>query len=98
MAIGPECEHRIVGIRPGEKIHEEMITDSDSYNTVDRGSYYAILPQGGNYSVEDYCEEFNATRVPPGHAYSSGSNPDFLTVEQLRELIARHVECGPSGR
>jgi UDP-N-acetylglucosamine 4,6-dehydratase len=69
-----------------------MITDSDSYNTVDRGEYYAILPQGGNYTIDDYCKEFNAVRVRPGYAYNSGSNPDFLTVEQLRELIGRHVE------
>ncbi len=92
MAIGPECEQRIVGIRPGEKIHEEMITDSDSYNTVDLGDYYAILPQGGNYTIAEYCREFNAIRVRAGFAYNSGSNPDFLTVEQLRELIHRHVE------
>lgn len=91
-AVGPECEQRIIGIRPGEKIHEEMITDSDSYNTVDRGDYFAILPQGGNYTIDEYCKEFNAVRVRPGYAYNSGSNPDFLTVEQLRDLIARHVE------
>ena len=91
-AVGPECEQRVVGIRPGEKIHEEMITESDSYNTVDRGEYFAILPQGGNYTIDEYCREFGAVRVRPGYAYNSGSNPDFLTVEQLRELMARHVE------
>ncbi len=98
MAIGPECEQRIVGIRPGEKIHEEMFTDSDSYNTVDRGEYYAILPQGGNYTIEEYCQEFNATRARAGYAYNSGSNPDFLTVEQLRELIFRHVHHSAAAR
>ena len=49
-AIAPELEQRIVGIRPGEKLHEEMITSSDSYNTVDLGNYYAILPQKSPYS------------------------------------------------
>jgi UDP-N-acetylglucosamine 4,6-dehydratase (inverting) len=95
-AIGPECEQRIVGIRPGEKIHEEMITDSDSYNTVDLGDYFAILPQGGRYTIEQYCSEFAATRLRPGYAYNSGTNPHFLTVEQLRGLIAKHVTCPPT--
>lgn len=90
-AIGPECEHRVVGIRPGEKIHEEMITESDSYNTVDLGQYYAILPQGDLYTQADYCQATGARPVTPGYAYNSGSNPDFLTVEQLRDLIDRYV-------
>lgn len=90
-AVGPECEQRVVGIRPGEKIHEEMITDSDSYNTVDRGHYFAILPQGGNYTLDEYCRDVGAVRVRPGYAYNSGTNPDFLSVEQIRELIAQHV-------
>lgn len=90
-AIGPECEQRVVGIRPGEKIHEEMITESDSYNTVDRGKYFAILPQGGNYTLDEYCREFGASPVKAGYAYNSGTNPDFLSVAQLRDLIQRHV-------
>lgn len=88
-AIGPECEHAIVGIRPGEKIHEEMITASDSFNTVDLGKYFAILPSAGSHSVETYCAEYGGKPVEPGYAYDSGSNTDFLTVEQLRGLIAR---------
>ena len=87
-AIGPECEHPVVGIRPGEKIHEEMITASDSFNTVDLGKYFAILPSAGLYTVESYCAEHGGVQVAPGYAYNSGSNTDFLTVEQLRELIA----------
>jgi len=90
-AIGPECEHKPVGIRPGEKIHEEMITASDSINTVDLGAYFAILPIGGAYSIEQYCERMGAQPVAPGFAYDSGRNPDFLDVEQLRALIRQHV-------
>jgi UDP-N-acetylglucosamine 4,6-dehydratase (inverting) len=90
-AVDPECEQRIVGVRPGEKIHEEMITASDSFNTVDLGRYYAILPSGGPYCIEQYCAQAGAHRVTPGFSYDSGSNHDFLTVAQLRELIARHV-------
>jgi len=93
-AIAPECRQEIVGIRPGEKIHEEMITASDSFNTVDMGGYFAILPVSAGYTVAEYCELRNARPVAAGFAYNSGTNPDFLTVEQLRELIARHVACG----
>lgn len=90
-AIGPDCEYPVVGIRPGEKIHEEMITSSDSFNTVDLGKYFAILPSAGPYSVESYCAAHGGQPVPPGYAYDSGSNIDFLTVEQLRHLIAEHI-------
>jgi UDP-N-acetylglucosamine 4,6-dehydratase (inverting) len=90
-AIGPDCEHPVIGIRPGEKIHEEMITSSDSLNTIDLGKYFAILPSAGAYSVESYCSAHGGQPVTPGYAYDSGSNTDFLTVEQLRQLIAEHV-------
>lgn len=91
QAIGPECRQEIVGIRAGEKIHEEMITASDSFNTVDLGRYFAILPTTSSYTVDEYCKKKGARRVEPGFAYDSGSNPDFLNVEQLRELIDTHV-------
>lgn len=90
-AIGPECRQEIVGIRPGEKIHEEMITASDSLNTVDLGRYFAILPSASHYSVDEYCHRMDAQKVEPGFAYDSGSNSDFLSVEQLRSLIEKHV-------
>lgn len=86
-AIGPQCRQEIVGLRPGEKIHEEMITASDSPQTVDRGPYYAILPAGADYSVDDYEAITSARRVSAGFSYDSGSNPDFLSVQQLRALI-----------
>lgn len=90
-AIGPDCEHTVVGIRPGEKIHEEMITVSDSFNTVNLGKYFAILASAGAHSVESYCAAHGGQPVPPGYAYDSGSNTDFLTVEELKQLIAEHV-------
>lgn len=92
-AVGPECRQEIVGIRPGEKIHEEMITVSDSFYTVDLGRYFAILPSSGSYSVASYCERTGARPVEPGFAYDSGSNTDFLSVEQLRQLIDQHVRA-----
>lgn len=91
-AIAPTARQRVVGIRPGEKLHEEMITSSDSINTVDLGRYYAILPSGAGYGVDDYCARMDARRVEPGFRYDSGSNDDFLSVPQLRALIEHHVE------
>ncbi len=91
-AIAPNCEHRIVGIRPGEKVHEEMITSADSLTTVDLGKYYAILPITNSYNVESYCDRLNATPVKPGFNYNSGENSQFLTVEEIRELIQTHVD------
>lgn len=91
-AIGPECDKPVVGIRPGEKIHEEMITASDSYNTVDLGRYFAILPMAGDISRRSYCETNGCCPVEPGFAYNSGSNERFLTVEELRALIREHVD------
>lgn len=90
-AIAPDCRQEIVGIRPGEKIHEEMITSSDSFNAVDLGNYFAILPSAPLQSMEKYCEESGARRVPAGFSYNSGTNPDFLSVDQLRSLIQEHV-------
>lgn len=88
-AIAPDCEHRIVGIRPGEKIHEEMITESDSFNTIDLGRYYAILPSSADYTKEVYIKEYGGEPIEPGFAYSSGNNSHFLTVEELRQLIKK---------
>ena len=91
QAIGPDCAHPVVGIRPGEKLHEEMITASDSFNTVDLGRYFAILPMAAKYSVDQYCERLGCPAVEPGYAYNSGTNPHFLTVEQLRAMIQHEM-------
>jgi UDP-N-acetylglucosamine 4,6-dehydratase len=69
-----------------------MITASDSYNTVEIGNYFAILPSAGHYSIRDYCDKTHGKLVQPGFAYQSGANPHFLDVEQLRALIAEHVD------
>jgi UDP-N-acetylglucosamine 4,6-dehydratase (inverting) len=95
-AIAPKSRQEVVGIRPGEKIDEEMITASDGPNTVDLGRYYAILPASGNalsrYTTDEYCARMGASRVPQGFSYNSGSNPDFLTVDQIRGLIRTHLD------
>ena len=94
-AIAPNLEQKVVGIRPGEKLHEEMITASDSYNTVDLGKYYAILPQESpysQYSKADYKKAFNGVDVPNGFSYNSGNNSEWETIDSLRELVKIHVD------
>jgi UDP-N-acetylglucosamine 4,6-dehydratase (inverting) len=93
-AIGPSCDKPVVGIRPGEKIHEEMITASDSFSTFDLGDYYAILPSDGTGEVLYRTAGRVLQAVSQGFAYNSGSNPDFLTVDQIRDLIRLHVDPG----
>ncbi len=90
-AIGPECEHRIVGIRPGEKIHEEMITSSDSFYTYDLGKYYVILPTTPKWKIQEFVQHFNAEKVSEGFTYNSGQNTSWETVESLKVLITKHV-------
>ena len=91
-AIGPDCEKPIVGIRPGEKVHEEMITSSDSFNTYDLDKYYVILPAVPNWKTEDFITTFKAKLVPKGFSYNSGENTEWETVESLRNLIKEHVD------
>lgn len=88
-AVAPNCRQEIIGIRPGEKIHEEMITQSDAASTVDLGCYYAILPAALN--LEEYCSRTGGNPVVRNFSYDSGNNSDFLSVEQLRALIAQQV-------
>ena len=91
-AIAPSCEKKIVGIRPGEKLHEEMITSSDSLNTVDLGKYYAILPNDKSF-IEEYLKLNNsAVMVPKNFSYSSENNPYFLKKEEIRKLIIQNVD------
>jgi UDP-N-acetylglucosamine 4,6-dehydratase (inverting) len=90
-AIGPNCKLEIVGIRPGEKIHEEMITPSDSFTTYDLGKYYVILPQHPSWNLKEYLNKFNAKLVEQGFHYSSGQNTEWETVESLRNLIKSHL-------
>lgn len=92
QAIGPDCEHKVIGIRPGEKIHEEMITPSDSFFTYDLGKYYVIIPQTPNWKVDEFIQKNNASLVPEGFSYDSGTNTEWETIETLRSLIVEHVD------
>tara|TARA_Y100000768_G_scaffold333690_1_gene273913 strand:- start:46071 stop:47102 length:1032 start_codon:yes stop_codon:yes gene_type:complete len=100
-AISPDSKTKVIGVRPGEKIHEEMITDSDSFATIDIGKYYVILPSGKftitgwpkeTQLIDYYLKKMKAKKVKKGFTYNSGENSNFLTVAQLKNLIEENVE------
>ena len=93
-AVGPDCEYKIVGIRPGEKLHEEMITTTDALNTVEFQDYYVILPATPLWEIEKFRNESNdniGDMCNLGLSYNSGKNEPFLSVAELRELIEKHI-------
>jgi len=94
-AIAPNAKIEIVGIRPGEKLHEEMITASDAINTIEFDEYYVILPSTQLWDIERFRKESNGkegTFCKHGFSYNSGSNKRFLTVQEIKTLIAKHVQ------
>ena len=91
-AIAPDCKVDIVGIRPGEKLHEEMITQTDAINTIEFSKYFVILPSMQLWDIDKFAAAFNGTRCQQGFSYSSGTNTEWLTVDQIRDLIIEHVD------
>ncbi len=95
-AIGPKCEFPVVGIRPGEKIHEEMITETDALQTISTDKYYVIVPmlfgKDVNATMKSYCAHHKGTPVGKGFSYNSGRNSEWLTVDQIRTLIRQHCD------
>jgi UDP-N-acetylglucosamine 4,6-dehydratase (inverting) len=91
-AIAPGCRREVIGIRPGEKLHEEMITSTDSINTVAFPKYFVILPSIPLWDVADFTRTFGGERLADGFAYDSGRNTEWLTVEELRAAIREHVD------
>lgn len=91
-AIGPNCKKPIVGVRPGEKLHEEMITTSDSLNTYDLGNYYVILPTNPPWNLDQFIKEKKAIKVPEGFSYNSEKNDRWESTETLRHMIKSHID------
>ena len=92
-AIAPNIPQKEVGIRPGEKLHEEMITVTDALDTIDLGKYYVIMPSVSfNVSREDFMRHHNAKLVPDGFHYSSDSNDDWETIDSMRSKIKQFVD------
>jgi UDP-N-acetylglucosamine 4,6-dehydratase len=89
-AIAPNAILQEIGIRPGEKLHEEMITDSDSYNTIEFDKYYAILPT--DTDKLKYLNHYKGWEVPKGFKYNSGTNNEWESVESMQEKIKKFVD------
>jgi UDP-N-acetylglucosamine 4,6-dehydratase (inverting) len=90
-AVAPECQRVIVGIRPGEKLHEEMITETDSLSTLEFARYFVMLPSTRLWDPAEYAQRFGGAPCAHGFRYSSGTNTEWLSVAQLRDLIGRHL-------
>ena len=93
-SIAPDIDHRLSGIRPGEKLHEEMITKTDSMNTVDFGEYYVVLPSTQLWDINSFMNESNKTigkMCEEGFSYNSGTNSTFLTIEEIKKLISENT-------
>lgn len=88
-AIAPDCDIRIIGVRPGEKIHEEMISKYDSPQTLEFGEHYVIIPDANKAARENYISMYNANEVSPDFYYSSNNNEKFLNEIELRKLIVK---------
>jgi UDP-N-acetylglucosamine 4,6-dehydratase/5-epimerase len=89
-AIAPDSKHEIIGIRPGEKLHEEMITENDSLNSVEFDKYYVVLPSTPLWDIEKFKAESDSSigqMCEYGFSYNSGTNTKFLSVEEIREFI-----------
>ena len=91
-AIAPHAKLEMVGIRPGEKLHEEMITSVDSMGALELARYFAILPPEPLWSVDAFKQRFQATPCKPGFHYASDSNTEWLSVDEIRSLIKKHVD------
>jgi len=95
-AIAPDCKREIIGIRPGEKLHEEMVTTTDAMNTIEFENYYAIIPNSEYlpWDTEKFLNEINEEKgrfCEDGFSYSSNKNNHFLSVDALKELIENHI-------
>lgn len=95
-AVAPECRLEPVGIRPGEKLHEEMITDTDALSTIEFKDYFVILPATPLWDIKDFCARSSSSEgrlVPFGFRYNSGDNPDFLSIDDIHQLIATEMHA-----
>ena len=88
-AISPKCKTPIIGIRPGEKIHEEMVSSSDSQNTVELKDFYIILPTLNKKILSIYKKKLGAKKVKKNFIYNSNSNNKFLTLKELNQLVVK---------
>ena len=91
-AIGPSCKKIEIGIRPGEKIHEEMITMSDSYTTYDTGKFFIILPSNNPELIKRFKKSYKIKKVKENFSYNSFANKKFLKIKEIRKLIIDNID------
>lgn len=91
-AVAPDAKIEITGTRPGEKLHEEMVTTADAPNTIDIGDHYIILPVVNNVKKKKYLDYYKGKLMPEGFSYNSGNNDKWLSVDEIREMIKLHVD------
>ena len=96
-AIAPGSPREIIGIRPGEKLHEVMVPEDDAHHTVAYDDYFAILPEFSSNSTREYLKQNGGKLCPDRFRYASDSNDRWLSVEALREMIS-HAEPEADGR
>jgi FlaA1/EpsC-like NDP-sugar epimerase len=93
-AVAPSCGHEIVGVRPGEKLHEQMIGLEDAPHTFEYDGYYKILPAIHQWS-DDPARISNGSKVAGDFTYRSDNNPEWMSIETLREWISlNHDKIG----
>lgn len=91
-AIAPGCRREVTGIRPGEKLHEEMITETDSLNTIEFEKYFVIVPSMPSWDVSEFTRSLGGKQCAYGYKYSSDTNSEWLSIEEIRSLIKFHVD------
>jgi len=92
QAIAPDCSIKVTGIRPGEKVHEEMITETDAISSIEFEKYFVITPSTNLWDTKAYAREFDGRFCDMGFKYNSGTNTQWLSVEQIRTLIRQHID------
>ena len=96
-ALAPEMPTKIIGIRPGEKLHEEMITVTDALNTVEFDRYFVILPAAPpDWDIQKFIQDSNSSPgelVSDQFSYNSGTNKKFLSTKELRLLIKTELDA-----
>lgn len=85
--VGPDCEHREVGIRPGEKLHEVMVPEDDARTTIEYEDHYVIQPSHSFWNYKDYMGDRPGKKCPDGFSYSSSTNVRFLTDSEIGEMV-----------
>lgn len=93
-AVAPECKIEAIGVRPGEKLHEEMITETDSAHTVTFENYFVILPSTETFDVESFMSRFNGHMCDEGFKYNSSTNDQWLSIEEIRKMVKDYQANG----